>query len=247
MKNIHFIVLLFSIAYCSGQEKLLKFRVIADSVSVAGINVVNLVNEKSAVTDANGNFSMSAKEDDLLVLSSMSFEYKRKTIDVSDLTKDVILIKMVPKPNQLDEVVVNAHPNINAVDLGILGRPAKEYTPAERRLKTASALEGSIGIGAAISLDPLLNYLSGRTAMLKKELEVEKRERIIANLENRYEESFYTKKLKIPAPHVRGFLYYAAENRKLAEALTAKNYVLATFALTELAASYNQTIKMSNP
>ncbi len=242
MKRFFFLIVFCSIAV-TAQEKLLHFRIVADSVSTGGITVVNLVNERSAVSDVNGNFSILAKEDDLIVLSSMSFEYKRELIDADDLKSNLILIRMTPKPNALDEVVVNAHPEINAVDLGILSKPAKVYTPAERRLKTASEVEGAIGFGAIVSLDPLLNYLSGRTKMLKKELEVERRERVIEKLGNIYEESYFVNKLKIPPSHVQGFLYYAAENQKLVEAVNARNNTLTAFILSDLSNKYRETLQ----
>lgn len=82
-------------------------------------------------------------------------------------TKEV-LIKMTPKPGQLDEVVITKYRNINALDLGVLSKPAKEYTPAERRLKAASSYDLTVGTYNSVSLDAIINSISGRTAMLKK-------------------------------------------------------------------------------
>ena len=79
---------------------------------------------------------------------------------------------MTSKITQLDEVKVQKS-NIDAVSLGILTKPGKVYTPAERRLKTATGLYASANagtmMGGSVGLDPLINWISGRTALLKSE------------------------------------------------------------------------------
>ena len=66
------------------QEKNIKGKIIADGNNVSGINLVNLINEKTTITDEKGAFSILAKEDDLLVFSAENFYYKRKIIDSED-------------------------------------------------------------------------------------------------------------------------------------------------------------------
>ena len=73
MKNNFALIcfLVFQITFA--QEKMLHGKIVADGNFVEGINVVNLVNEKSTLTDSKGEFQILAKEDDLLVFSSMNF------------------------------------------------------------------------------------------------------------------------------------------------------------------------------
>lgn len=239
MTRIKFLLffLLFS-AIAFSQEKMIQGKITSDGNPVEGIDIVNLVNEKSAKSNANGEFQILAKADDLLVFSSQRFEYKRRIIEQSDLKSTSIAIQMTPKPGQLDEVVITKYRNINATDLGILSKPAKEFTPAERRLKAASSYDLSVGTYNSVSLDAIINSISGRTAMLKKELQVEKREIAREKLLLLYEEEYFTDKLKIPADFVNGFQYFAVENDKLRSALNAKNKVLSDFLLAEIAPQY---------
>ena len=65
-------------------EKVINGTIIADSSSVEGVHILNLVNEKSTVSDRNGKFSIAAKEDDLLVFSAIHLEYARKSVLKSD-------------------------------------------------------------------------------------------------------------------------------------------------------------------
>ena len=73
------------------------------------------------------------------------------------------------------EVTIVQYKNINAVSLGIIQKKSKTYTPAERKLKTAAAENGQYGTNTKIGLDPLLNWISGRTQIMLKEVQIEKK------------------------------------------------------------------------
>ncbi|WP_447635086.1 hypothetical protein [Flavobacterium microcysteis] len=232
--------------FSQAQEKLLRIKVMADGNYVGGINVVNLVNERSAVTDEKGEFFILAKEDDLLVFSAVNFEYKRKIISSEDLTVPFLTVNMVPKTNQLDEVVITEYSNINAVDLGILSKPAKVYTPAERKLKTATDLNLMVGFGFAMSLDPVINAISGRTKSLKDQLKVERREYLLKEVQNLYEEDYFINTLKIPQENVKGFQYYSIEDAEFVKTLKAKKKQMADFLLVQLSKKYLQLLSDEN-
>jgi len=241
MKNTNTLLLcLFLISQIAlGQidgEKLIHGKVIADSVSVEGINILNLVSEKTTVTNKKGEFSILAKADDLLILTSVNLEIKRKLIEEEDLKSEVIIIKMIPKMTELKEVKVNQNSHIKAENLGIVSKGQKTYTPAERKLYTAKS-----GV-----LDPLLNLMSGRTTMLKKELQVEKKEKLLLKLDGLFEEEFYTDNLKIPKDYIKGFHHYLIEDTEFVMALKAKNKTMMLYLMPRLAVNYNQIITNEN-
>lgn len=227
-------------------EKILHGKISVASGSVEGVTIVNLVNEKSAISDRNGEFFILAKADDLLVFSSVNLEYRRKIIEEEDLKVDMLIVKMTSKTTELKEVIVNKHPEINAVSLGISPRGIKKYTPAERRLKTAGDFKPIqlLGIlGGSLPVDPIINAISGRTAMLKKELEVETKERLLALFDALYkDDNYFIKTLKIPEDYIKGFKYYCIENQKFAEVLKTKNKTQIEFLIVPLASNYDQII-----
>ena len=234
---ILFLLLLCQISF--GQtagEKLIHGKIIVESGNAAGVTVINLVNEKSTISDSNGDFFILAKADDLLVFNAINLEYHRRIIEKEDLKQDVILIKMIAKITELEEVIVNKHPEINAVSLGISPKGIKKYTPAERRLYTANSTPG----------DALLNLMSGRTAMLKKEIEVEKKERLILLFSSLFDDAFFTQTLKIPADYVKGFQHYCVEDGKISEVLESKNKTKIEFLIVPLAVKYNEIISKQN-
>jgi hypothetical protein len=145
----------------------------------------------------------------------------------------IVIIKMIAKTTELKEVIVNKHPEINAVSLGISPRGIKKYTPAERRLFTANSTPG----------DALLNLLSGRTAMLKKEIEVEKKIRLLAIIDALYkDESYFTQTLKIPTDYIKAFQYYCIEDKLFAETLKTKNKTKIEYLIIPLAAKFNKIL-----
>ncbi|PKP15046.1 MAG: hypothetical protein CVU07_11760, partial [Bacteroidetes bacterium HGW-Bacteroidetes-23] len=106
---------------------------------------------KATITNEKGEFWLDVKEDDLIVFSAVHLNYWRKSISANDLKNGKIEIVMSAKVSELEEVVVTDYSRINAKDLGIINYTPKVYTPAERRLRTATT-----GL-----LDPLLNWMSG--------------------------------------------------------------------------------------
>lgn len=216
----------------------LKGKVIAHIKELDGINVMNSRSQSTTVTDPNGNFLLFVKVGDTLIFSSLQVVSSNVIISKTDISKPLIVVNLIPKIINLPEVKITDYPNINAVSLGILQKPAKKYTPAERRLKTATALNGAIGFGGVMSLDPLLNWLSGRTAMLKKELIVERKEILKKKIENYFDEEYFTKTLKIPPENVNGFLFYAVEDQKLMQLAKEDNQGLIQFKLVEIAVDY---------
>ena len=85
--------------------------------------------------------------------------------------------------------------------------------------------------------------MSGRTAMLKKELEVEKKETLMDKINNWYEDNYFIHTLKIPEDYVKGFKYYIVQDPKFTECMKAKNRTMATFIMNELAVNYLQLLK----
>lgn len=206
-------------------------KVNAEMNDLEGIYVINLNTENASITDSKGFFIINAKVGDSLLLSSVQFKSVKKAISSQDLN-NLFFVTMRPIMNELKEVVVK-RPSISAESLGIIPYGQKKYTPAERKIVTATS-----GFG----IDPILNLFSGRTAMLKKELEVEKKEGYLVQLENLFDNNHYVNTLNIPAEYVKGFLYFAVENPKFTRVLKTKNRTSIEFLMSELATQYIQII-----
>ena len=242
-KVIVYFLLLLPIIVMSQNDvtKIIKAKIITKARDLESIYIINLRTEKDFVADSQGNFSINAIVGDIIMFSGVQIVGKKIQIKEEDFTKDLLFVNLEPMMNKLDEVVIVRYDDLNAFKLGIISKPAKKYTPAERRLYTAKGTN-QIGLDTRLSLDGIINAFSGRTAMLKKELEIEKKELVLKLLEETFEVGYFTNKLKIPADYVKGFMYYLAENQIIKMLLDKKNNTLLMFRMSELATKYIEII-----
>lgn len=242
-KAIVYFLLLLPIIVMSQNDitKIIKAKIITKARDLESIYIINLRTEKDFVADSQGNFTINAIAGDTIMFSGVQIVGKKIQVKEEDFTKDLLFVNLEPMMNKLDEVVIVRYDDLNAFKLGIISKPAKKYTPAERRLYTAKGTN-QIGLDTRLSLDGIINAFSGRTAMLKKEIEIEKKELVLKLLEETFEVGYFTNKLKIPADYVKGFMYYLAENQIIKMLLDKKNNTLLMFRMSELATKYIEII-----
>jgi hypothetical protein len=237
--NTFFLLLLLLCQIVFGQDhdrKEIHGIIRVDSISVEGVNIVNETTQKATSSDKNGNFYLFLKEGDLLVFSAVNLVTLRKKIVPADLEKSNLVVQLHVESILLKEVIVKEESRISAERLGIISSGQKKYTVAERRLYTARS-----GL-----LDRPLNWMSGRTAMLKKELVVSEKEQLVTKLEYLFEEKYYVEKLKIPKEYIKDFQLYCIENKDFVSAVKAKNKTLSMFLIISLATDYNKIVIYEN-
>jgi hypothetical protein len=224
-----FFVLLFvsKITFGQGISKEIHGKIKADSTSVEAITIENTTHKAIAISDKNGNFSLAVTEGDILIFSAVNLETLRKKITKLDFNSDFIKVEMIPKSIFLREVIIKT-PEITAENQGIIPHNIKRYTPAERKLYTATST----------SIDALLNAISGRTAMLKKGILIEKKEMLLAKMEYLFEDKYYTETLRIPQDYIRGFQYFCIDDVDFAKTLKSKNKTMMMFLIVPLAQKY---------
>lgn len=199
-------LLLFAFIFpflCFSQEKILKGKIIVPNSDLKGVLVVNLTKERQVLTDSIGEFSIKAEPNDLLILSGIQLNKKRHLVEKEDFLKK-IYIEMEVLPYEIETVQIN-RVIINVEDLGIVPKGQKRYTVAERRLYTA----GQVSIGTSISIDAIINTISGRTKMLKKIVEMERENKNVDFISDTFSEDFFIQTLKIQFDNVEEFKYYA--------------------------------------
>lgn len=233
-KRLLLFFMFFSLLGWAQSDTIIKGKVVSTSSSLEGIHILNLNKGIGIATDDRGYFTIRVAIGDTLQFSAIHLVATKHIIEKDDFGENLLFVEMKSKLNELEEVTIVQYKNINAVSLGIIPKNQKNYTPAERKLKAASEMS----IGTIISIDPLLNWISGRTRMLKKEVEVEKNEFLIDATSDYYQKEYFTDVLKIPEDYVDGFLFYIVENSRFVMAMKDKNKTMATFILSELAVEY---------
>ena len=171
------LIVLFS-SEISAQTKDIKGKIVADG-DLDRIHVINKTASKFTITNDLGEFVIPVKQNDTLVISGV--QYVPKEILITDIIMQTkaVTINLEDNINLLDEVVVgkiltgnlmtdvensDAEREMNFYDIGIPGYTGPKKTQSERRL-----YEAQTG-GGIVPLNPLINYITGRTKRLKEQI-----------------------------------------------------------------------------
>lgn len=235
MKKLLLLVVLIACPFLiNAQERVsLKGRV---QVGDAGLNAIFIINTTASAetkTDAAGNFTILAQPGDELVIYSPQITTRKFVLKEQSFVNQPLVITVNAQAYELDEVVMDKNRSIDEVSLGLVPKDQKQYTVAERRVFAATS-----GV-----LDPLINAITGRTKMLKKELETERKQQMLDDLRGICTEEQIIEEMKIPEEYVEGFLYYTIEDRELSQTMKEGNKAAARFLLNGIAEKYLKLLK----
>lgn len=206
--------------------------VVLHDAPVEQVNVRNDDSGDATTTAADGTFKIKVRIDESLVFTAVNLETRCVKISQEMLQAGFVTAHMTEITVPLPEVTINNNQGITAENLGIIPYGQRKYTQAQRRLH-----EATTG-GGIVPLNPILNALSGRTRMLKKEIQVEKKERLLLQLDGWFTPEYYAQTLKIPEDYIAGFHFYVLDDTDFVRALKAKNKTLTQFLAQELARRY---------
>jgi len=224
---------------------LIRGRVISGISGVKDVLVVNNNAQAETRTDSLGNFSIKAVIGDLFVIS----DYKVKPIKIrytqDQVQNNTFIINVEITATELDEVVINKNKKLSAEGLGLIPKGQATYTPAERKYneqgKTTIITRPNTN-GIFIPFEALLNSINGKRKALKENLETERKEGIVNNLNGLYTEDEITQEYKIPKEYVNGFMFYVAEDTGIANYIKFKNNLGLKDRLYELSILYLDSI-----
>ena len=191
----------------SQSGKIIHGKISCESNLIQGIEIINLVSEKSAFSDQNGMFSILVKVDDILVFGSKVYDFKRKLISNDDIKNDNLSIELVRKTEQLDEVIVLTKksdmrlPNIQAI------LDKQYFDDAQSSPKTTNVYNGQTLNGINF-----VRIFTGIAKLLKKK-HPEKKDfkpemNFVSTALKRNNHDFFTKTLKLKETEISTFLAF---------------------------------------
>lgn len=204
-------VLFFNTTILAQARRQLQGKIVVLDAKVSGVLILNLNSQKEAESDKEGFFSISAQPEDVLVFSSQDLFYHRKIIEVEDFETGKFNVLLTSKQVILEEVEIV---NYNAVQLGVLQKPAKSYTPAERRLRTAGDFKPIhllALLGGGMPLDPVFNAINGKTKRLKKELKLERSQKRLLDFQLLFPKEDLITQVKVNADEVMEFTFFVLD------------------------------------
>lgn len=234
------LLLIFCTTTLFGQgitERVVQGRILVASNFVDGVNIKNETTGITTTSRIQGFFRIPANEGDVIIFTAVHLETLSKIVTKFELINKDLKIEMSLKSIVLKDIIINNQSDISAEKLGIIPFGQKKYTPAERKLYTATSGGG---------IDGILNSLSGRKQMLEKEIKIERKEQFLQKLDYLFEEKYYTEQLKIPSEYIKGFQYFCIENEPFCHSLKAKNKTMSEFLIIKLAEQYNQILANEN-
>lgn len=246
MKLLGLIIFLFPVVLISQNQKQLQVvgKIQNEHLPVEDAVIKNISTGEFSKTNSDGTFKIKGSAGDTLNFNHIAFSSFNEKLTDEILDLEVLLIQVSDKVNTLDEVTVNAFPNINAVSLRIVDYKAVELTPNERRLQTAGDFKPIhllAILGGSLPLDPILNKISGRTDRLKKLVKFDQDEDyfdfIIDN-----QSDFIKTELNISKEEFNRFIYFLVENAEIKKAIQTHNNPQLQFFIQDLALQfkYNQ-------
>jgi hypothetical protein len=206
--------------------------------------VQNISSGRAVITDVNGNFSILVGQKDTLVFSAVQF--KRKILPVSEelYNTNFITVPLEEFVNELREVVVTPYnlsgdldqdldglqleKDVSAEALGLPNAHTKIITQSERKLQEASRMSvagggGIGGAGVALTLNPIINAITGRTKMLKNRVKVDKTYARTQRVQGFYVDSLFVMTLKIPTEKVDDFMYFCEVDPQFQSTVDSKD------------------------
>lgn len=204
--TIVFLLFLFQIGF-SQTGKILYGKVVNNENPIKGIEVINLMTKSITTTDAIGNFGISAKEKDVLVFISKNYIQKELLIDKNQLDKNNIVISLLKKTVQLEEVVINSKttPHFDANSQKIVDK--KYFDDTQSSPKNRFVYDGLIENGMDFN-----RMYKDLLKIFRKEKDhnnanirmVEFKEYAVANSD----QDFFVKTLKLKPEETTSFLAY---------------------------------------
>jgi hypothetical protein len=200
LKGLFIVVILFLISNTSKGQSIELYGKVESALDNENIHVINRTAQLFTTTNSRGEFLITVKLKDTLSFSSI--QHKPKDIIISEeiVLGNSFIIYLEEQINQLDEVVVGkvlsgdlmfdiqnteGKAPINFYDVGIPGYTGKIATQSERRLH-----EATTG-GGIVPLNPILNAISGRTKMLKNQIRVEEKDKLMRSIKARIAQDFF--------------------------------------------------------
>lgn len=254
MKWCYFILFSTVTFTALGQSRQLLTGIIVADGDQSRLSKIYVINPKGATetkTGLDGSFQIAAQAGDILTVYSTLTEVRQFAITNDSWLEKPLVLSVSLKSIELEEVVIER--SLTSESLGIVPKDQRKFTPAERKLRTASRMTPEIlmnnvlvhgqdvgkVIGVGVPTDAIINSINGKTKQLKKELEVEKKEYLLEKISLIYTDAEIIETLKIPLCYKYGFYYYLLESGPFRSAIEEDNETQIKFLMAELATEYS--------
>lgn len=200
-----------------------------DGKGLENCHVANKNTGDATITDRGGSFFINASEGDMITFTHISAQKKNVFLTKQHIKSSVLAVNLEQASNELKEVTLSINTKITAASVGLLNAGKPIPTTNERRLAAAGDFKPidllDIVLKMKLDIVPILNAINGRTARIKKHIEVDK-EIAVNEILVWYYEEWLRERLEMIEDETLQFMDYLTDDdgiaRLLEENSTAK-------------------------
>ncbi len=210
----------------------LEGRIYSEDGDVAATHILNITSNRFTITDNDGFFDIPVKLYDTLVISAVQFKRKELVVTLAILEQELVQIQMEDALTQLAEVIVRPYnltgdlyrdagnlkteAVVTASTLNLPNAYIKLPTKAERELFAATS-------NPIMSIDPLINAITGRTKMLKKRVKRNAKYARTQRVREFYVDSLFRTDLKIPEERIEDFMFFCEVDKAFQDLVDSRD------------------------
>ncbi|TDE00866.1 peptidase associated/transthyretin-like domain-containing protein [Flavobacterium hiemivividum] len=221
------VLILFTSQFSFSQT--IKGKVVFNNYAIPSVEVINATTKTLTVSDSNGEFSINAKTSDILVFVSKEHQVKKITISPTLFTKNQLVVELILKAEELNEVLITNIPSIKlGTDLKWEQSKLQQYA-LEKKANTPKVLGVNMG-----GIDNGINFMQigGLLAKLFQK-EKEPKKKIVPTIsfkdfvKKNCNEDYFIKTLQLKPDQIELFLQFCEADPK-SKIVVANNNTLST-------------------
>jgi hypothetical protein len=207
----------------------IKGKVVFNNYAIPNVEVINSNSKTVSLSDSNGEFSINAKANDVLVFVSKEHQLKKIIIDPKLSTKNQLVIELILRAEELNEVIITNIPSIKISKDEKWEQDKLDQYTLEKNARTPKIVgfkDGTIENG--MDLMRIGSMISGLFRKEKEEIKNSIPEIEFSTLaKNSYDQKFYIETLKLQADEIELFLQFCETDPK-SKIVVANNNTLST-------------------
>ena len=238
MRQILCCILLCSTVVNSQKPREIKGRLLNANQDIGLVTVLNANTSKGTVTTNDGVFYIDATVGDTLMVNALQFTAGQFTITQKIYDAAFIEIVMTPALNELEEVQLshsklsgNLDEDVEEVELvarpKVLGGKITPIAVEYRRLHTATSRPsdqvGRQNLRLDVSLDGIINKITGKTKRLKKAIEIMEYQKKVDQVRNYYADAVFVSSLQIPQEYIDDFTFWVLKDEEQTAKISLDN------------------------
>ena len=210
-------------------------KVVFGNDPVAGLFIINKATGAEVKTNAEGNFTITARVGDAIVVYSPQTNAREFAVTAASFIENPYMISIERKAVELAEVVVT-QPKVSSQSLGLVPKNYRFKTIGERHLHRFTVQNSG-------PIAQLINAITGQTYYIELAKKYAQKEILLEKTDYLFTDEQLKTEYQIPDEYIKGFAYYIVDDDAYAKAVALKNYGEAKVLAMGLALKYREMLK----